>query len=84
MFIPNIQLTDVLCSFFTWNKRIDLVLSSPKYILSLLSTSQSKIFPKSLLSCFSISATPLCCYKMHESSAYKTNDDVTASGISLT
>ena len=65
-------------------KRIDLVLSSPKCILSLLPTNQSQILSKSLLSCFSISSTSLYCYKMHESSAYKSEIDMTACGIPFT
>ena len=65
-----------LCLIFSWRKffdlrflpkRIDIVMSSPKRILSLLSTTQSHIFSKSLLSWFSISSTSLCWYKMHES-----------------
>ena len=69
-----------LCLIFTWwtffdlrflEKRINLVLSTPKFILTLLSTNQSTMFSNSLLSCFSIPSTSLCWYKMHESSAYK-------------
>ena len=44
-------------TFFILNlvaKSIDLVLSSPKWILSLLSTNQSQLLSKSLFSCFSI------------------------------
>ena len=63
--------------------RIDLVLSSPKYILSLLSTNKPHIFSKSLLSRFSVSSTSLCWYKMHESSAYKSTVDLTACGLSF-
>ena len=72
-------------------KWIDLVLPSPKCMLStnqwqifynLLSTNQLQIFSKSLLSCFLISSTSL--YKMHESSAYKSQVDLTAWGISFT
>ena len=65
-------------------KRTDLVLSSPKCILSFLFKSQSHIFSKFLLSCFLISSTWLCRYKMHESSTYKSKVDLTACGISLT
>ena len=41
-------------------KRIDLVLSSPKWILNLLSTNQSHIRLKFLLSWISISLMSLC------------------------
>ena len=43
-------------------KIIDLVLSSPKYTVNLLSTNQSQAVSKSLFSCFSISSTSLCSY----------------------
>ena len=65
-------------------KRIDLVFSSQKCELNLLSTNQSQIFSKSLLGCFSISSTSLCWCKMHEFSAYETKVDLTACGISFT
>ena len=45
-------------------KRINLLLSSLKCILSLLLTNQLQIFSKSLLSSFSILSTSLCWYKI--------------------
>ena len=65
-------------------KIIDLVLSSWKCTIGLLSPNQSQIFPKSLLSCFSISSTFLCWYKMQHLSAYnKSIVDLTACGLSF-
>ena len=52
-------------------KRIDLVLSSPKWMLSLLSTNQSHIKLKFLLSWISIFLIPLCWKIWQVSSAYK-------------
>ena len=52
-------------------KRTDLVLSSPKCMLNLLSTNQSQTFSKSLFSYFSVFLTSLCCCMRYESSVCK-------------
>ena len=48
-------------------KRTNLVLSSPRCMINLLSTNQSQTFSKSLFSCFSVSLTSLCWYTRYES-----------------
>ena len=58
--------------------KIDFILSSPKCILSLLSTNQSQILLKSLVNCFFISVTFLCWKSRHESSAYRYKSHSTA------
>ena len=63
---------------------IDLVLSSPKWILSLLSTIQSHMFAKSSFNYFSISWIFLLWKTRHVSSTYKNRLHLTALGISLT
>ena len=64
-------------------KRSNLVLSSPKCVLSLLPTNQSQKSSKSLLSYFSIWSTSLCWYKMYESFTFKSKVDLTACDISF-
>ena len=64
--------------------RMDLVLSSPKWILSLLSRNHSHRSLKSLFKCVSIWVTCLCWETMQESSAYSKRSDDTACFISLT
>ena len=93
MLLPNVVLYLSLYLIFNWQiffacrllaKRTDFVLSSPKWILSLLSTNQSQRFSKSSLSHFSICTMSLCWYKIHELSAYKSRVDGMACGILLT
>ena len=66
---------------FSWRVFFDLRLLSKRINLS---TNQSQVFQKSLLNCFSTSSSPLCWYKMHESSACKNKIHLTACPISLT
>ena len=70
----------VFFNLYLFTKRIDLDLSSPKWILSLFSMNQSQRLAKSSFSFFSISFKSLCWNTRHESSAYKYNSDDTASG----
>ena len=62
---------------------IDLVLSSPKWMLSLLFTNHSQMFVKSSFNCFSISITSFPWKTSQESSAYKNRFEVTACGMSF-
>ena len=62
-------------------KKIDFVLSSPKWMLSLLSTNQSHIKLKFLLSWISISLISLCLNIKQVSSAYKSSSHLTACGV---
>ena len=55
-------------------KSIDSVLSSPEWILSILSTKQSHILVISTFNYFSISLISLCWEIRHESSAYRKSD----------
>ena len=82
MLLPNV----VLYLILNWRiffalcllaKRIYFALPSLKRILNLLSTNQSQRFSKSSLSLFSICTTSLCCYRIHESSAYNSSVDLT-------
>ena len=65
-------------------KRMDLVLSSPKLMLSLLSRNYSRSLLKSLFKCFLISVTRLCWKIRQESSSYSNRSEDTACLISLT
>ena len=65
-------------------KSIDFVLSSPKLILSLLSTNQSHILEKSTFSCFSIWLISLCWQTRHESLANRKRWNLAACDMSLT
>ena len=64
--------------------RMDLVLSSPKWMLSLLSRNHSHRLLKSLFKCVSISVTCLFWKTRQESSAYSNRSDDTACLTSLT
>ena len=57
--------------FLSLLKRMRFVLSSPKWIVSLLSTNQSHTFANSLYKTFSISVTSLCWQKILVSSSYR-------------
>ena len=59
-------------------KGIDLVLSSPKWILSLLSRNHSQMFIKSPFNCFSISAISFPWKTRQKSSLYRSKFDLTA------
>ena len=63
--------------------RIHLVLSSPKWILSLLFMNQLHRSEKFLVNTFSIWFISLCWYIMQESSAYKSKSQDIACGISF-
>ena len=63
---------------------IDLVLSSPKRVLSLLSTNYQQMFVKPLSNCFSISITSFPWKARQKSSAYRNKFDLTAWGMSFT
>ena len=63
---------------------MDLVLSTPKWMLSLLKRNHSHKLLKSLFKCFSISVTCLCWKIRQESSAYSNRSEDTACFISLT
>ena len=63
---------------------MDLVLSSPKWMLSLVSRSHCYRLLKSLFKCVSISVKCLCWKTRQESSAYSNRSDDTACFISLT
>ena len=65
-------------------KSIDLVLSSPKWMLSLLSTNHSQMFVKSSFNCFSISITFFPWKTRQGSSAYRNRFYLTACGMSFT
>ena len=52
-----IKIADISFKLRLELNKIDFVLSSPKFILSLLSTSQSEILLKSLVNCFYFSDT---------------------------
>ena len=62
-------------------KRIDLVLSLRKWILSLLPTNQSNMLQKFLVSSLFIWFRFLCWYSKHVSSAYRNRSLSTACGI---
>ena len=64
-------------------QKMELILSSSKWILRLLSTNQSHMFPKSLFNCFLISLIFLLWKTSHVPSAYKNRLHLTAIGISL-
>ena len=63
--------------------KIDFVLSSPKWILNLLSTNQSQSILKFLFSADSISVISLCWNIKQVSSAYSNSSQSTAYGISF-
>ena len=63
---------------------MDLVLSTPKWMLSLLKRNHSHKLLKSLFKCFSISVTCLCWKIRQELSAYSNRSEDTACFISLT
>ena len=63
---------------------MDFVLSTPKYILNLLSTNQSHSVLKYLFSLFSISFISFPSYARQESSAYNSRSHVTACDMLLT
>ena len=65
-------------------KSIDLVLSSLKRMLILLSTDHSQMLVKSLFNYFSISVTSFPWKARQESSAYRNRFDLTAWGMSFT
>ena len=65
-------------------KSIDFFLSSPKWILSLLSTNRSHVLEKSTINCFSIVLISLCRKTRHESSAYRNRWHLTACDMPLT
>ena len=65
-------------------KRTNLVLSSPKCMLNLLSTNWSQTLWKSLFSCYSVSLTSLCWYIRYESAICKNRFNFTAWDMSLT
>ena len=67
-FISNVAIFFFL---FLVEKKIDLDLSSPKWMLSLLSTNQSHILQMFLVCSFFIRSRSLCWYSKHVSSAYK-------------
>ena len=64
--------------------RIDFVLSSPKWMLSLLSMNYSQRELKSLFSCSSIVLVSFAVYIRQVSSAYNNSSELTACGISFT
>ena len=70
----------ILCSL---PNKIDFVLSSPKWILNLLSTSQSQSIPKFLFSATSISIISYSWNIKQVSSAYGNSSQLTVSGISF-
>ena len=68
--------------FVFGRERIDLVLSSPTRMLSLLSANQSYMLQKNFSSLF-VWSRSLCWYSKHVSSAYRNRSQSTACGISL-
>ena len=67
--------------FFFVKKRIDLVLSFPKWMFNLLSTNQSHILEKFLVSSSFILSRSLCWNYKHVSSAERNRSQSTACGM---
>ena len=79
--IVYVQSFNFRFSIFLVEKRIDLVLSFPKWMFNLLSTNQSHILEKFLVSSSFIHSRSICWNYKHVSSAERNRSQSTACGM---